>query len=76
MNKFFTEEYHAPFRLDPIRYEGGIILYIREDIPPKVLCHDLLLGESFLSKLICTKGSRFLTVLMFDTRIILPKFWN
>ena len=76
MNKCFTGEYHASFRLDLIRYGGGIILYILEDTPPKVLCHDLLFGESFLSKLICTKRSRFLTVLMFHTRIILLKFWN
>ena len=31
--QFLIEGYHAPFRFDRNKYKGGIILYVREDIP-------------------------------------------
>ena len=45
--QFLIEGYHAPFRFDRIKYEGGIVLYVREDIPAKVLCHNVLLQRVF-----------------------------
>ena len=37
MNQFRMEGYSTPFRLDRNNYGGGIILFVREDIPAKVL---------------------------------------
>ena len=33
--QFFIKGYTEPYRLDRTKYGGGIILYIREDIPSK-----------------------------------------
>ena len=51
--------YHANFSFDGNKYGGGIILYVREEIPAKVLCHDFPFTERFLAKLISTKGNAF-----------------
>ena len=39
------------FRFDRNKYEGGIILYVREDIPVKVLCHGFLFADGFFVKI-------------------------
>ena len=74
-DQFLTEGYHAPFRFDRNKYGGGIILYFREYTPAKILCHDFPVAASFLSKLICIKGSGFLTVHTIHT-VILSNIWN
>ena len=50
--QFFTDGYHTPFRYDLNGNDGGILLYVREDIPAKVIHCDFPTSESFLLKLI------------------------
>ena len=40
-NQFLIDGFSAPFRLDRNDEGGGVIIYIREDIPCKKLNHDL-----------------------------------
>ena len=35
--QFFIEGYHTPFRFDRNGNAGGILIYVREDIPAKVI---------------------------------------
>ena len=37
IGQFFISGFSSPFRLDRDRNGGGVLLYIREDIPSKVL---------------------------------------
>ena len=50
--QFFTDGYHTPFSYDLNGNDGGILLYVREDIPAKVIHCDFPTSESFLLKLI------------------------
>ena len=34
--QFLMKDFHLPFRFDHNRYFGGIMLYVREDIPSKL----------------------------------------
>ena len=45
--QFFIEGYHTPFRFDRNGNGGGILLYVREDIPAKVIHCDFPTSESF-----------------------------
>ena len=36
-DQFFIEGYSKPYRLDRNRNGGGVIIYVREDIPSKLL---------------------------------------
>ena len=46
--QFFIEGYHTIFRLDRNGNGGGILLYVREDIPTKYVVHcDFPTCESF-----------------------------
>ena len=45
--QFLMEGFHSPFRFDRNRNGGGIMLYVREDIPAKLLSHDFPCAESF-----------------------------
>ena len=49
LNHFLIDGFHAPFRFDRDKNGGGI-LYVREDIPARVLSHNFPSGESFLLK--------------------------
>ena len=49
--QFLIEVSHAPFRFDRNKYGGGIILYVREDIPAKILCHDFPFAVSFVAEI-------------------------
>ena len=46
--QFHLEGYAAPYRLDRNANGGGILLYIREDIPSKSLNTDLSIAEFFV----------------------------
>ena len=46
-DQFLTEGFHSPFRFDRNRNGGGIMLYVREDIPTKLLSYDFPCVESF-----------------------------
>ena len=48
--QFLIKDFHLPFRFDHNRYFGGIMLYVREDIPSKLLNHDFSSAESFFIK--------------------------
>ena len=45
--QFLREDFHSPFRFDCNGNDGGIMLYVREDIPAKLLTHDFPCAESF-----------------------------
>ena len=45
--QFLIEGFHSPFRFDRNKNGGGIMLYVREDIPARLLSHDFLNAESF-----------------------------
>ena len=45
--QFFTDGYHTPFRYDRNGNGGGILLYVLEDIPAKVIHYDFPTSESF-----------------------------
>ena len=45
--QFFIDGYHTPFRYDQNGNGGGIFLYVREDIPAKVIHYDFPTLESF-----------------------------
>ena len=40
VGQFLIDGFHAPFRFDPDKNGGGIMLYIREDILARVLKSD------------------------------------
>ena len=44
---FFIDGYHTPFRYDRNGNGGGILLYVREDIPEKVIHCDFPTSGSF-----------------------------
>ena len=46
--QFLIEGFHSPFIFDRNQNGGGIMLYVREDIPAKLLSHDFPCAESFL----------------------------
>ena len=37
--QFLIDGFHSPFRFDRNKSSGGILLYVREDIPTKILSH-------------------------------------
>ena len=45
--QFLIDGFHSPFRFDRNKNGGGIMLYVREDIPAKLLSHDFPFAESF-----------------------------
>ena len=45
--QFFIDGYHTPFRYDRNGNGGGILLYVREDIPTKVIHCDFPTSEIF-----------------------------
>ena len=45
--QFLMEGFHSPFRFDRNINGGEIMLYVREDIPTKLLSHDFPGVESF-----------------------------
>ena len=45
--QFLIEGFHSPFRFDPNSNGGGIMLYVREDTPTKLLSHDFPGVENF-----------------------------
>ena len=47
--QFLIEGFHSLFRFDRNRNDGGIMLYVREDIPAKLLSRDFPSAESFFS---------------------------
>ena len=53
-SQFFMKGFGSPHRLDRNCNGGGILLYIREDIPSKLLSIERNLTEAFLLKLIYT----------------------
>ena len=53
-SQFFMNGFSSPHRLDRNCNGGGILLYIREDIPSKLLSIERDLTEAFLLKLIYT----------------------
>ena len=53
--QFIIDGYHAPFRFDRHGNGGGLLLYVREDIPAKVLHSDFPAAESFYAEIILHK---------------------
>ena len=56
--QFLIDSYHTPFRYDRNGNGGGILLYVREDIPAKVIHGDFLTFKHFsFMKIIFIKKS-------------------
>ena len=53
--QFTIDGYHAPFMFDRHGNGGGLLLYVREDIPAKVLHSDFPAAESFYAEIILHK---------------------
>ena len=53
--QFLIDGFHTPFRFDRNRNGGGILLFVREDIPAKVLSHGFPSTESFFVEIILHK---------------------
>ena len=53
--QFIIDGYHGPFRFDQRGNGGGLLLYVREDIPAKVLHSDFPAAESFYPEIILHK---------------------
>ena len=53
--QFLIDGSHSPFRFDRNKSGGGILLYVREDIPTKILSHDFPSAESFFVEIILHK---------------------
>ena len=49
------DRFHTPFRFDRNKNGGGILLYVREDIPAKILSHDFPSAETFFVEIILHK---------------------
>ena len=45
--QFLIEGFHSPFKFDRNINGGGMMLYVRKDIPIKLLSHDFAGVESF-----------------------------
>ena len=58
--QFLIEGFHSPFRFDRNKTGGCILLYVREDIPAKVLSHDFPTAESFFVEIILDKKKRLI----------------
>ena len=53
--QFLIEGFHSPFGFNRNETGGGLLLYVQEDIPAKVLSHDFHTAESFFVKIILHK---------------------
>ena len=53
--QFLIDGFHTPFRYDRNKNGGGILLYVRQDIPAKTLSHDFPSAESFFVDIILHK---------------------
>ena len=68
--QFLSEGFPSPFRFDRNKTGGGILLYVREDIPAKVLSHDLPTAESFFVEIILHKKSGLLIAHIIRVRTV------
>ena len=50
-SQFFLDAYSTPYRLDRNRNGGGLMLFVRNDIPSKMISIENLPTEGFLIKL-------------------------
>ena len=55
MSHFLIDDYTAPFRLDHDNSGGGIMLFVREDIPCKLLSVENHPREGFYVEIILQK---------------------
>ena len=74
LNHFLNKGFHSPFRFDRHRNGGGIILYVWEGIPAKLLSHISLLRKAVLSKSTCIERDGLLIVLITPTRVTLENY--
>ena len=67
---FLIDGFHSPFRFDRNKSDGGIFLYVQEDIPTKILSHDFPSTESrILWRLFFTNRNGLLIVHIILIRI-------
>ena len=53
--QFLIDGFHTSFRFDHNKNGGEILLYVRKDIPAKILSHDFPSAESFFVEIILHK---------------------
>ena len=55
LGQFLFDGFHEPFRFDDDKNGGGIMLYIREDTPARVLSHNFPSAKRFFDEIILHK---------------------
>ena len=53
--QFLINRFYTPFRFDPNKYGGAILLYVQEGIPGKILSHEFPSAERFFVEIILHK---------------------
>ena len=69
--QFLIEGFHSLFRFDRNINGGGIMLYVRNDIPTKLFSHDFPGEESFFVEITSIKRNGLLAVHRIPTRTTL-----
>ena len=67
--QFLIEGFHSPFRFDQNSNGGGIMLYVQEDMPTKLLSHDFPGVENRFVEIKLHKKNGLLTVHIIPTRV-------
>ena len=57
VDQFVLEGCSKPFRIDRNKNEGGILLFVHEDIPARLISTEKASIKSFLKDLICVRRS-------------------
>ena len=68
--QLLIEGFYSPLRFDRNKTGSGILLYVREDIPAKILSHDFAASESFFVQIFFIKGSGSLTICIIRIRTV------
>ena len=69
--QFLIEGFHSPVRFERNSNGGGIMLYVREDIPTKLLSHDFPGVESFFVEINLHKKKWLINFHIIPTRVTL-----
>ena len=75
LTQFLIEGFTTPYRLDRNGSGGGILVYIREDIPSKLIPTDFSNREGFFLELNVRKRNGFCLVLTILTATLVKHVW-
>ena len=75
LTQFLIEGFKTPYRLDQNGSGGGILVYIPEDIPSKLILTDFSNRKGFFLELTYGKRKGFYVVLIILTATLLKHIW-